>query len=147
MIGWLDDFYLWVKAAHVVFVFFWIAGLFALPRFLVYMHATPPGSAQEAQWTKRCGMLRNIILTPSLIASWVLGLALALNIGFAGNGWLHAKIAVVVLLSAYHMWAVSVGKKMSRGERPYAEKTLRLANEAPALATILIVILVIVRPF
>jgi putative membrane protein len=138
---------LWVKAAHVIFVFFWIAGLFALPRYLIYMHITAPGSKEEALWAERCVRLRRIILTPAIVASWALGLAVAFNIGFAGNGWLHAKIAVVAVLSAYHMWAVSVARKMSRGERPVAEKTLRLANELPAFATILIVIFVIVRPF
>jgi len=147
MIGWLGDGYLWVKAAHVAFVFFWIAGLFALPRYLIYMHSTKPGSAEEAQWTLRCKRLRMIILTPALIVSWILGLSLAFNIGFSGNIWLHAKIGVVVLLSIYHLWMTSLGKKMSQGKRPVAEKTLRFANEAPALATIAIVIFVIVRPF
>lgn len=147
MIGWLEGAYLWIKAAHVAFVFFWIAGLFALPRYLVYMHATAPGSVEEAQWTQRCNRLRYIILTPALIASWILGLSLAFNIGFSGNYWLHAKILIVALLTVYHMWAVGVGKKMSLGKRPVSEKTLRIANEAPALATILIVIFVIVRPF
>ncbi|MCW2284468.1 putative membrane protein [Rhodoblastus acidophilus] len=147
MIGWLGDGYLWVKAAHVAIVFFWIAGLFALPRYLIYMHSTKPGSVEEAQWTSRCNRLRNIILTPALILSWIFGLSLAFNIGFSGNLWLHWKIGIVVLLSIYHMWMVRLGKKMSLGQRPVAEKTLRIANEAPALATIAIVIFVIVRPF
>lgn len=147
MIGWLGGAYLWVKAAHVSVAFFWVAGLFALPRYLVYQYATPPGSAEEALWNERCARLRRIILTPSLVAVWLLGLALAFDIGFAGNGWLHAKLAVVALLTFYHFWAVGVATRMSRGERPHAEKTLRIANEAPALATILIAILVIVRPF
>ncbi|MBB4197235.1 hypothetical protein CCR94_14475 [Rhodoblastus sphagnicola] len=147
MIGWLGDSYLWVKTAHVAFVFFWIAGLFALPRYLIYMHSTQPGSKEEAQWTERCNRLRYIILTPALIASWVFGLSLAFNIGFEGNYWLHAKLLIVVLLTAYHLWMVSLGKKMSLGKRPVAEKTLRIANEAPAIATILVVIFVIVRPF
>ena len=147
MIGWLGDSYLWVKAAHVAFVFFWIAGLFALPRYLIYMHVTKPGSQEEALWTTRCNRLRYIILTPALIVSWILGLALAFQIGFEGNYWLHAKIGIVVFLSIYHMWMVGLGKKMSLGKRPVAEKTLRFANEAPALATIAIVIFVIVRPF
>jgi len=147
MIGWLGDYYLWVKAAHVIFVFFWIAGLFALPRYLIYMHGAAPGSKEEAQWTSRCNRLRYIILTPALIASWIFGLAVAFNIGFEGNYWLHAKLGIVAFLTAYHLWMTSLGKKMSRGLRPVAEKTLRFANEAPALATIAIVIFVIVRPF
>ncbi|MCW2314599.1 putative membrane protein [Rhodoblastus acidophilus] len=154
MIGWLGDgynwvldyHYDWVKAVHVMFVFFWIAGLFALPRYLIYMHSTKPGSLEETQWTSRCNRLRHIILTPALIVSWIFGLSLAFHLGFSGNTWLHAKIGVVALLSIYHMWMVSLGKKMSRGQRPVAEKTLRFANEAPALATIAIVIFVIVKP-
>lgn len=147
MIGWLGDAYLWVKAAHVCVAFFWIAGLFALPRYLVYQHVTAPGSAEEALWSLRCARLKRIILTPSLAAVWILGLMLAFNIGFAGNGWLHAKLTIVGALTFYHFWAVGLAAKMSRGARPVSEKTLRIANEAPAIATILVVFLVILRPF
>lgn len=147
MIGWLGETYLWVKAAHVCAAFFWVAGLFALPRYLVYQHATASGSADEALWSERCARLKRIILTPSLIAVWALGLSLAVNIGFAGNAWLHAKLTVVGALTLYHFWAVDIAGKMARGLRPLREKTLRIANEAPAIATILAVFLVILRPF
>ncbi len=147
MIGWLGNAYLWVKAAHVAIVFFWIAGLFILPRHMVYQAMTAPGSAEEATWTTRIGMLKRIILAPSMILAWVLGLALAFNIGFAGNGWLHAKIAVVVLLTGYQGWASMTARRMSQGLRPVPERTLRILNELPALAVIVIAILVIVRPF
>ena len=147
MIGWLGGAYLWVQALHVIAVIFWMAGLFMLPRYLVYHMETAVGSAEDAAWIARETRLKRIILTPGLIAVWVLGLSLATSYGFAGNGWLHAKIAVVVLLSGYHGWAVATASKFARGLRPYANKTLRLANEVPALATIIIVILVVVKPF
>ena len=68
MTGWLGSAYPWVKAAHVIFVIFWMAGLFMLPRFLVYWSPVVPGSPENALWTERCVRLRRIILTPA--ASW-----------------------------------------------------------------------------
>lgn len=147
MIGWLGGAYLWVQAFHVIAVIFWMAGLFMLPRYLVYHMETVVGSPEDAAWIEREARLRRIILTPGIIAVWVLGLAVATSYGFAGNGWLHAKIAVVFLLSGYHGWAAATASKFARGVRPYANKTLRLANEIPALATVIIVILVVVKPF
>jgi putative membrane protein len=147
MIGWLGDAYPWVKAFHVIAVIFWIAGLFMLPRFLVYQMATTPGSPEDRLWNERNARIKRIIVNPGLILVWILGLMVATSYGFAGQGWLHVKIALVVLLSGYHGWLSATAKKFARGERPYAEKTLRLMNEVPALATILIVILVVVKPF
>lgn len=146
MIGWLGDAYLWVKSVHVIFVIFWMAGLFMLPRFLVYWMASA-GDSENRLWADRCMRLRRIILTPGLIVSWIAGLSLAFHLGFAGNGWLHAKLVFVLALSGFHGWMTATTKKFSRGERPYAEKTLRLANEIPSLVTIGAVILVIVKPF
>jgi len=146
MTGWLGDAYLWVKSLHVIFVIFWMAGLFMLPRFLVYWMAAD-SDAENRLWAERCQRLRRIILTPGLIVTWTAGLMVAFHLGFAGNGWLHAKLVVVVALSGFHGWAVSASKRFAAGERPYAEKTLRLLNEIPSLVTIAAVILVIVKPF
>ena len=147
MTGWLGDAYLWVKAAHVIFVIFWMAGMFMLPRFFIYHMAAPAGSAEDAAWIDRERRLLRIIVNPAMIAVWVLGLALAFHWGWAGQGWLHAKVTLVFLLSGYHGWLAGLRKKFARGERPYAERTLRMLNEVPGLATIAIVILVIVKPF
>ena len=146
MIGWLGNAYLWVKSLHVIFVIFWMAGLFMLPRFLVYWMAAA-SSAEEKLWAERCHRLRRIILTPGLITTWIAGLMVAFHLGFAGNAWLHAKLLIVILLSGYHGWAVAASKRFAKGQRPYSEKTLRLLNEVPSLATIGAVILVIVKPF
>lgn len=147
MTGWLGGAYDWVKAFHVIAVIFWVAGLFMLPRFLVYQMATAPGSPEDALWNERNARISRIILNPGLILVWVLGLMVATSYGFAGAGWLHAKIALVLLLSGYHGWLSAAAKKFARGERPYAEKTLRLLNEVPAVATIVIVLLAVVKPF
>jgi putative membrane protein len=145
MIGWLGSAYPWVKSLHVIFVIFWMAGLFMLPRFLVYWMASA-SEAENRLWADRCTRLRRIILTPGLLISWAAGLGLALHLGFAGNGWLHAKLALVLGLSGFHGWSVAASKKFASGQRPYSEKSLRLLNEIPSLVTIGAVILVIVKP-
>jgi putative membrane protein len=139
--------YVWIKAAHVIFVIFWIAGMFMLPRYYVYHQESPPGSAEEQKWIERERKLRTIIITPAMILVWVLGLSLAFITDAWDQGWLQAKLAVVVALSAYHGWMIGYGKKLARGERPMSGKALRLMNEVPGIATAIIVILVIVRPF
>src|SRR5688572_25963667 len=139
--------YAWLKAGHIIFVIFWMAGLFMLPRQLVYMHGTAPGSDEEALWAKRTGTLIRVILTPSIGLVWAFGLALAFTVDAWSQGWFLAKFALVFALSGFNGWIVALTKKMARGERPVPEKTLRLLNEVPAVAAALIVVLVIVRPF
>ena len=139
--------YFWLKAGHIIFMVFWMAGLFMLPRQLVYMHGTAAGSAEEALWATRTGQLARIILTPSIIVTWALGLTLSITIGAWSDGWFHAKLLLVLLLSGYHGYMVALSKKMARGERPIEEKRLRLIGEAPAVLLALIVVLVIVKPF
>ena len=139
--------YAWIKAAHVIFVIFWIAGLFLLPRYYIYHQESPPGSDEEKRWIERERKLRSIIITPSMAFVWIFGLSLAFIGHFWDQGWLQAKLAVVLALSAYHGWMVGYGKKLARGERPVSGRALRLMNELPGIAAAVIVILVIVRPF
>jgi len=139
--------YLWLKAGHVIFVIFWMAGLFMLPRFLVYHQESPPGSPEETLWVERERKLLKIILWPSLIVVWVLGLALAVSSGAFAQGWFHAKLALVLALTAFHVWLAGYAAGLARGERKLSGKKLRLLNEVPGLAVALIVILVIVKPF
>lgn len=146
-IGFLGNAYPWVKAAHVTFVIFWIAGLFLLPRFYVYHHETLAGSVEDRNWIERERRVRSIILTPAMLIVWVLGLLLAFNIGAFGQHWFDAKFLLVVLLTGYQGWLSSYGRKLADGKRPLANKTLRLMNEVPGIATAVIVVLVIVKPF
>ncbi|MFT4053200.1 MAG: CopD family protein [Novosphingobium sp.] len=143
----LASLYPWLKAGHVIFVIFWMAGLFMLPRYFVYHQESDPGSAEEARWVDREAKLRKIILTPSMVLTWVLGVLTALSIGAFDQGWLHAKLLFVVALSGYHGWLVGYAKKLARGERPLTGKKLRVLNEIPGLAAVVIVILVVVKPF
>lgn len=146
-IGFMGNAYLWAKAAHVTFVIFWIAGLFLLPRFYVYHHATAPGSAEDRAWVERERRTRSIILGPALIIVWVLGLALATHLGAWTEGWFHAKLLFVILLSGFQGWLGAYGRKLARGDRPLENKTLRIMNEVPGIMTAIIVVLVIVKPF
>ena len=139
--------YLWLKAGHIIFVIFWMAGLFVLPRHLLYAHDTAPGSPEEALWARRTALLRRVILTPSLIAVWLLGIALATSIGAWAEGWLHAKLALVLGLTAYHGWLVGVSRRVATGVRPLSPRALRLWGEVPGVAAVLIVVLVVVKPF
>jgi putative membrane protein len=150
MTGFLGGAYLWVKAFHIIFVIFWMAGLFLLPRYLVH-HQEALGTPEAAAWTRREVLLRRMILSPSMIIVWILGLSLAVNIGLldggAGLGWLHGKLLLVFLLSGYHGWAVGYSKKLAAGRGTIAPRTLRILGEIPALAVVLIVILAVVKPF
>ena len=145
--GWLGLAYPWVKAAHVTFVIFWMAGLFLLPRFYVYHQETAVGSPEDRAWIERESRVRSIILTPAMIVVWILGLMLAFDIDAWPQGWFMAKFAFVLLLTGYQGWLGLYGKKLARGERPLSSKAVRMINEIPGIAAAIIVVLVIVRPF
>ena len=145
-IGFLGVTMLWVKAAHVIFVIFLMAGLFMMPRFFVYHHQCPVGSDEDKKWIEREDRLRRIILNPSLVIVGVRGLTLAFNGGAWSQGWFHAKLLLVLGLSGYHGWLIGYFKKLKRGERPLSEKRLRLLNEVPGVVAAIVVILVVVRP-
>jgi putative membrane protein len=139
--------YVWIKAGHVIFVIFWMAGLFMLPRFYVYHQESEPGSAEEARWIERERKLRTIIITPAMVMVWVFGLSLAWTTGAFLQHWFQLKFLLVVCLSAYHGWMVGYGRNLAKGQRTLSGRTLRMMNEIPGLAAVLIVVLVIVRPF
>jgi putative membrane protein len=139
--------YLWLKAGHVIFVIFWMAGLFMLPRYFVYHQEAAPGSPEEALWIDRERKLLKIILWPSLIVVWVFGLALAISTGAFAQGWFHAKLALVLVLTVFHVWLATYAAALARGERRLDGRKLRLINEVPGLAAALIVVLAVVKPF
>ena len=146
MMALLTALYLWIKAAHVIFVIFWMASLFILPRYLVH-HQDVHGTPEAAKWEERETKLRRVIMTPSMILVWVLGLTLATVLHAWGEGWLHAKLALVVVMTGYHGWMVAYAKKLAKGEATLTARQLRMINELPALFVTFIVILVVVKPF
>lgn len=139
--------YYWLKAGHIIFMIFWMAGLFMLPRYFVYHQEAAPGSPEAAAWVERERKLLKIILLPSIIAVWAFGIALAFAIGAWDQAWLHAKLLFVLILSGYHGWLSAYAKKLARGERPLDGKKLRTLNEVPGIVAAIIVVLVVVKPF
>ena len=122
-----------------------MAGIFYLPRLFVY-HAMSEDTVSKERFKIMERKLYNGIMTPSLIASIVFGVWLWIGWGF-GGGWLHAKLALVVGLIAYHLWCGSTIKKFARDEITHGHVFYRWLNEAPIFLLIGIVILVVVKPF
>ena len=152
--NWLGDYagllgaaYPWVKAGHVTFVIFWIAGLFIVPRYYIHHQATTPGSAEDRAWIEREERARRVILTPAMLITWTLGLLLAVHLNVFAQGWFSAKLALVVVLTGYQGWISAYGRKLAAGRRELEDRRLRMMNEVPGILTALIVVLVIVRPF
>lgn len=139
--------YLWLKAGHIIFVIFWMAGLFMLPRYFIYHQEADLGSEESTRWLEREARLLKIILWPALVVTWVLGLILAYSTGALSNGWFHVKLAAVLGLTAYHVWLAGYHTALQRGERKLTGRQLRMLNEVPGIAAALIVIMVVVRPF
>lgn len=147
MIGFLGNAYLWVKAAHILFVIFLMAGLFMMPRFFIYHQQCAPGSEEDRKWIEREDKLRRIIVNPSILILWVFGLMLMMHTGAWSEGWFQLKFLLVVALSGYHGWMIGYAKNLARGERSLTDKQLRMLNEVPGLIAVIVVILAVVRPF
>lgn len=139
--------YLWLKAFHIIAMVCWFAGLFYLPRLFVY-HAMSEDSVSKERF---CIMERKLyrgIMLPSMIVTVLLGIALIkLNPEVMKNGWMHAKLTLVVLLIGYHHMCGAQLKRFARGENTRSHVFYRWFNEVPVLALIAIVILVVVKPF
>lgn len=139
--------YFWLKAGHIIFVIFWMAGLFLLPRLFVYHQEDGLTGEIHEKWVSRERKTLKIILGPSLIVVWLLGLALLGTGMVAMGGWLAVKLLLVFLLTGYHMYLAVYARKLANGQTPLKGKQLRLINEIPGVTMALIVVLVIVKPF
>lgn len=142
-----ENLYLWIKALHIVAVISWMAGLLYLPRLFVYHTDAAPGSAQSEIFKVMEQRLYRTIMQPAMGLSWLLGLYLAWSVyGFSG-GWLHAKLAFVILLTGVHHFYGRAVKDFAADRNARTGRQWRIWNEAPALLMILIVIMVVVKPF
>lgn len=137
----------WIKALHVVSVMSWMAGMLYLPRLFVYHAQTERGSDTSETFKVMERRLLAAIINPAMIASWASGLWMAWKIfGFTG-GWLHAKLALVFLLSGVHGYLSAATRKFARDANDKSSRHWRLVNEIPTLMMVAIVILVVVKPF
>ena len=142
-----DNLYLWIKASHVVAVISWMAGLFYLPRLFIYHADAEPGSVQSETFKVMEQRLLRIIMNPAMMLTWILGLNLAWSVHGLHGGWLHAKIGLVVALTAVHMLFSRAVRAFARDENRRSARYWRFMNEAPTLLMIAIVVLVVVKPF
>ncbi|TPI62463.1 protoporphyrinogen oxidase HemJ [Mesorhizobium sp. B3-1-7] len=142
-----DGFYPWAKAIHVIAVIAWMAGMLYLPRLFVYHVDAEKGSVQSETFKVMERRLLRGIINPAMIVTWVFGLWLAWKgFGFQG-GWLHAKIALVLVLSGLHGYLAAAVRKFAEDKNEKPARHWRIVNEIPTLVMIVIVILVVVKPF
>ncbi len=149
LLFWADpkDYYDWIKAAHVIAVISWMAGMLYLPRLFVYHADAPVGSDKAETFKVMERRLLRAIINPAMMATWILGLWLAWEgFGFRG-GWLHAKIAAVLVLSGVHGYLSAAVRKFAQDRNVKPARHWRIVNEAPTVLMVVIVILVIVKPF
>lgn len=140
-------YYDWIKALHVIAVISWMAGLLYLPRLFVYHAAVPPGSPQSETFKVMERKLLRFIMNPAMIVVWVTGLTIAMLGGWEKQGWFMAKFTLVVVMTAFHMWLAARRRAFAEDRNKGSERSYRFANEIPTLLMILIVVLVIVKPF
>ena len=139
--------YEWLKAFHIIAVIAWMAGMLYLPRLFVYHCEADVGSTQSETFKVMERRLLKAIINPAMIATWVLGLWLAYSGGWFKAPWLHAKLVLVLLMSGVHGVLSRYVKDFAADRRRKSQKFFRILNEIPTVLMILIVILVVVKPF
>ena len=144
----MAEYYDWIKAAHLIFVISWMVGLLYLPRIFVYHSELKHGSSECILFQTMEKKLMRIIMLPAMIFSIILGLMLAHIYGFKNLGmWFHIKSFLVILMIFFHHFLGRVRKKFEMGVNKYDSKFFRIINEIPTALMIVIIILVIVKPF
>ena len=141
---------LWIKSFHIVFVASWFAGLFYLPRIFVNLAMVPPGSLAERD--RLLLMARKLLRFTTLLSVPAVGLGLVLRIGYGigwgpGNGWMHAKLAMVTLALLYHFSCARLLRRFESHANARGHVWYRWFNEAPVLLLLAAVVLVVVKPF
>lgn len=143
----MDDLYGWVKALHIMSVISWMAAMFYLPRLMVYHADAATGSTQSETFKVMERRLQKAIMTPAMIATWVFGLWLAFGFGFYTEGWFHAKFALVLVMSGFHGMLSRQVRVFAKDENRRPARYYRIINEVPTVLMVLIVLLVVLKPF
>ena len=148
MTAFLGSIYLWIKAVHLIAVIAWMAGMMYLPRLFVYHHQSEKGGEAERYFIAMERRLLKGIINPSMIAVWILGIAMLIAVPQTlSSGWFHVKFTLVIAISGVHGFYASAQRKFAAGERPRTERFWRIMNEVPFVMLIVVVFLVIVKPF
>jgi len=146
----LADFYLWNKTLHIISVISWMAGLLYLPRLFVnHVEHAPVGSETSEVFKGMEYRLLRYIMNPAMIATWIFGLCLAFTPGIVDwSAWYpYVKTAMILGMTVFHMWLSKCRKKFDRDENSRSAKAYRIANEIPTVMMIVIVIMIVGRPF
>jgi putative membrane protein len=143
----LASYYDWIKAAHVISVIAWMAGMLYLPRLFVYHCEAERGSRQSETFKVMEWRLLKAIINPAMTATWIFGLTLVWLGGWHTAHWMQLKFAFVIVLSGLHGFLVGRVRDFAADRNTYSQRFYRIINEVPALLMVLIVILVIVKPF
>lgn len=142
--------YLWIKAFHIVFVASWFAGLFYLPRLFVNLAMVPPDSHAERErlllMARKLNRFAMLLMVPALALGLVLWLGYGVGLG-PGSGWMHAKIALVLLVLGYHHACARLLRGFERSTNRRSDRWFRVFNETSVLLFAAIVVLVVVKPF
>ena len=145
----IADLYLWIKALHVMSVIAWMAGLLYLPRLFVYHAETPAGAPQAETFKIMERRLLRAIMNPAMIATWIFGLILLGTPGIVdwSAGWIYVKLICIAALTVLHHMFSRWRKEFEADRNRRASKFYRIWNEVPAVLMVVIVIMVIVKPF
>ena len=143
----LAGYMLWIKAAHVIAVITWMAGMLYLPRLFVYHCEAPPGSEGSERFKVMERRLLKGIINPSMIAVWILGLTLAWISQAHLQTWFQIKFVLVLVLSGIHGFLVARWRDFANDRNTRSARFYRIINEVPAVLMVLIVILAVVKPF
>ena len=136
-----------LKTLHLIALVAWMAGMLYLPRLFVYHAAAAPGSATSETFKVMERRLLRAIMTPAMIATWIFGLWLAWELDAFRQGWLHAKLALVLVMSGLHGYLAGAVRRFADDRNTRSGRFYRVLNEVPTLALIGIVILVVFKPF
>ena len=139
--------YEWIKAAHIISVIAWMAGMLYLPRLMVYHCDAEKGSKQSETFKVMEYRLLHYITSPAMVFVWIFGLYMAIEAPWYDELWLQLKIALVVIMSALHGFLSARVRDFANDRNTFSPKFYRIINEVPAVLIVLIVILVVIKPF
>ena len=146
---WLADWYLWIKALHIISVMAWMAGMLYLPRLFVYHVDAEKGSVQSETFKIMERRLMRAIINPAMNVALVFGVMLALTPGIVdwSLGWPWFKLALIIIMTGMHGFLSRWRRQFEKDENTHSAKFYRLMNEVPTVLMILIVITIVVKPF
>jgi len=145
---WVSNMYFWIKALHIIAMVAWMASLLMYPRYKMHQAKSNAGEALFETMKEASATLRRIIMIPSMAATWILGIVLiAMNTGVFTKNFMWVKLLLVIGVTVLHIYFTKVGRALDEGNAQTSVNKLRLLNELPFIALILIVILVVVKPF